>query len=234
VKIAGTLERSFLVGGVVLLAFYTVARIHGFLLSRVALRELAAVSESVSANPSNNYAKHLAAPPDFALRSERHITAQQHTPMMQFLPALAILRVPKIHLEVPVLEGTDNLTLNRGTGRIAGTAHVGEGGNVGIAGHRDGFFRGLKNVKMGDTIDLVTPKGIENYAVDRILIVNPHDTSVLRRLAAPSLTLVTCYPFYFVGSAPQRYIVQATLTDSSQKITAIKGHSSEDRSRGED
>jgi sortase A len=164
-----------------------------------------------------------AAPPNFALWSGKRIKDYQESLAMQFSPAVAILRVPKIHLEVPVLEGTDDLTLNRGVGRIPGTARLGEEGNVGIAGHRDGFFRGLKDVSAGDSVDLVTPKGVESYVVDRVLIVNPSDTSVLQSRTEPSLTLVTCYPFYFVGSAPQRYVVQAVLTDSPHKIAQMGG-----------
>ena len=101
-----------------------------------------------------------------------------------------------------------------GVGRIEGTASLGENGNVGIAGHRDGFFRGLKDIGPGDTIEMVTPKVKETYVVDHVVIVDPSDVSVLRPRLHPSLTLVTCYPFYFVGSAPKRYIVQASLTAS--------------------
>ena len=223
-QIAGTLERLLLVGGFLLLAIYAAVRIHGFLLSRVALRRFAAVQQSASANPRSDHAEQLtAAPPDFAMWSGKRIKEYQESLAMQFSPAVAILRVPKIHLEVPVLEGTDDLTLNRGVGRILGTARLGETGNVGIAGHRDGFFRGLKEVSTGDSIDLVTPRGVEKYMIDRVFIVNPSDTSVLQPRMGSSLTLVTCYPFYFVGSAPQRYIVQAVLADSSHKVAQMEG-----------
>jgi len=124
---------------------------------------------------------------------------------------LAVLRIPKVHLEVPVLEGTDEFTLNRGVGRIAGTARPGQGGNIGIAGHRDGFFRPLKDISAGDSIELVTTSGTDRYAVDRVRITSPADVSALRPRAEPSLTLVTCYPFYFVGPAPKRYVVEASL-----------------------
>lgn len=223
-RIAAKLERLFLIGGLLLLAIYAVVRIHGFLLSRVALRKFAKVQQSVPANPPSDYVGQLtAAEPDVALWSEKRVKEYRQSLAMQFSPAVAILRVPKVHLEVPLLEGTDDLTLNRGVGRIAGTARPGEGGNVGIAGHRDGFFRVLRDVSAGDSIDLVTPEGIESYVVDRVLIVNPSDTSVLQPRAGSSLTLVTCYPFYFVGSAPQRYIVQAVLADSPHKMARMEG-----------
>jgi sortase A len=129
---------------------------------------------------------------------------------------LAILRVPNIHLEVPVYNDTDDLTLNRGVGRILGTAQVGGSGNLGIAGHRDGFFRGLKNVAPDEEIDLDWPGGSDTYKVKKIEIVSPEDISVLAPTTEPTLTLVTCFPFYFLGSAPRRYIVTASLSNSSR------------------
>ena len=127
----------------------------------------------------------------------------------------AVLRIPKLHLEVPVYEGTEEPVLNRGLGRIIGTAKLGEPGNTGIAGHRDGFFRSLKDIGPGDTLELVLPHRTDHYLVTKIIITNPDDVSVLEPSSAASLTLVTCYPFYFVGSAPQRYIVQAFFEEPS-------------------
>ena len=125
--------------------------------------------------------------------------------------SLAVLRIPTLHLEVPLLEGTDAVTLNRGVGRIAGTSLLGQGGNIGIAGHRDGFFRRLKDIRTGDAIEVVKISGTDVFIVDQIRITSPADVSVLRPRAKHSLTLVTCYPFYFVGPAPSRYIVEASL-----------------------
>ncbi len=124
---------------------------------------------------------------------------------------LAVLRIPKIDLEVPVYNDTDDLTLNRGVGRIIGTAQMGGQGNLGIAGHRDGFFRGLKDLVLGDEIYLDRTGQTDIYAVADIEIVSPTDVSVLKATQQPSMTLVTCYPFYYVGSAPQRYIVHANV-----------------------
>ncbi len=90
----------------------------------------------------------------------------------------------------------------------------GQEGNIGIAGHRDGFFRVLKDIGPGDTIELVTASRRDVYTVDQIVLVSPSDVSVLQARAGRSLTLVTCYPFYFIGSAPQRYIVQASVRNS--------------------
>jgi sortase A len=130
---------------------------------------------------------------------------------------LAILRVPKISLEVPVFDDTDELTLNRGVGRIRGTKQIGQLGNVGIAGHRDGFFRGLKDIVLGDIVELEGAGSTKQYIVKQIQIVRPEDIYVLGPTSAPTLTLVTCFPFYYLGSAPQRYIVTAVIQDSSQR-----------------
>jgi sortase A len=149
--------------------------------------------------------------PDFSLWSSKRIQAYEDSLTAHLAPSLALLRVPKIDLEVPILEGTDDLSLDRAVGHIAGTPKPGENGNVGIAGHRDGFFRGLKDVNTGDTIEIVTPDTVNKYVIDEITVVDPTNVSVLASRAKPSVTLVTCYPFYFIGSAPQRYIVRASL-----------------------
>ena len=124
---------------------------------------------------------------------------------------LAILRIPSIHIDVPVLSSTDNITLNRGVGRIAGTAAPGQKGNIGIAGHRDSFFQNLKKVNRGDEIELETTTTSEIYVVDNILVTGEDDLSVLKPRGSQSLTLVTCYPFHYVGPAPRRFVVQATI-----------------------
>jgi sortase A len=161
----------------------------------------------------------VAQEPDFSLWSPTRIKDYQESLTARLPPPVALLRIRKIHLEVPVLDGTDDLRLNRGVGLIAGSAAPGENGNVGIAGHRDGFFRGLKDVQEGDQIELVSATGVNTYTIDRVIIVTPDDVSVLAPRPQSSITLVTCYPFYFVGSAPQRYIVQASMSPSDPKDT---------------
>jgi sortase A len=130
---------------------------------------------------------------------------------------LAILRIPRIGLEVAVLEGTDEWTLNRGVGHIEDSTRPGVEGNVGIAGHRDGFFRGLKDIHADDRFEIETPGGVDHYKVERTWIVDPKDVSVLDPTPSATVTLVTCYPFYFIGSAPQRFIVRATRTHTTAK-----------------
>ena len=156
-----------------------------------------------------------AQPMDQTLWAEGRIAKYRESLSQALAPPLAVLRIPKIGLEVPVLPGTDELTLNRAVGAIAGTALPGEVGNVGIAGHRDGFFRGLKDVESGDRLELETLAGKQEYRVTSIRIVDPSEVHVLDPTPRPVVTLVTCYPFYFVGKAPQRYIVQAEAQSSA-------------------
>ena len=158
---------------------------------------------------------------DLTLWSAPRIAAWHKARDLTSPTPLAILRIPRIHLDVPVLEGTDELTLDRAVGHIENTAMPGGGGNVGIAGHRDGFFRGLMNVVPGDAIQLDTLHGSETFRIERTWIVSPEDVSVLDPTSERSLTLVTCYPFYFVGPAPQRYIVRAVHHDTSRDTHAF-------------
>ena len=158
--------------------------------------------------------------PDLSLWDPGRITAWRLALSEPAPPPLAVLRIPKIRLEVPVLRGTDDVTLNRAVGHIDETALPGTDGNSGIAGHRDGFFRGLKDIAREDAIELETLRGKETYRVERIWVVDPEDVSVLDPTPARSLTLVTCYPFYHVGPAPQRYIVRAVRADAAPAVSA--------------
>jgi len=124
-------------------------------------------------------------------------------------PTLAILRIPRLKLEVPVYDGTTDAVLDLAAGRIESTALPGTAGNVGIAAHRDGFFRVLKDLKEGDALVLDTPAATEQYRVEWIRITTPSDVSVIAPTPGPAVTLVGCYPFYHVGAAPQRFIVRA-------------------------
>ncbi len=119
------------------------------------------------------------------------------------------IAIPRLDVSTIVLEGVDASTLRRGAGHIPATAFPGKRGNVGIAAHRDSFFRGLKDVRKNDIVRLETLEGTFNYRVDWTRIVTPDDVTVLGDTAGPELTLVTCYPFYYVGSAPKRFIVRA-------------------------
>ncbi len=198
------LDLLLLFAGVALVLFAAGTYIGGKVYSRVSIARFHASSQVTA---TGNNGKDV----DFSLWSPKRIEQYKTSLAEHFDEPIALLKVSKIGLEVPVFEGTDERVLNRGVGRIAGTASAGELGNLGIAGHRDGFFRGLKDVAVGDRIEVETKVGTRIYVIDRISLVDPSDVSVLKDGPVPSLTLVTCYPFYFVGSAPQRYIVHASL-----------------------
>jgi len=123
---------------------------------------------------------------------------------------LGRLEIPRLGVKAMVREGADESTLQRAVGHIPGTALPGSIGNVALAGHRDTFFRGLRNIQKNDAIDLETEDGTYRYVVQSTKIVGPRDVSVLAASTGETLTLVTCYPFYYVGSAPKRFIVRAT------------------------
>ncbi len=116
-----------------------------------------------------------------------------------------------------MLPGTDDWTLNRAVGHIEGTSAPGTGGNVGIAGHRDGFFRGLQHISVGNVIEVETRGQLERFRIEQTWIVKPEDVWVIDPTDAPSITLVTCYPFYHIGSAPQRFIVRAVRAEMVAK-----------------
>lgn len=128
---------------------------------------------------------------------------------------LAVLRIPGIELEVPVSYGTDERVLSRGAGVVEGTALPGSNGNVAIAAHRDTHFRALKDLALGDVIELELLDRTQTYIVTGLSVVEPADVHVLADTGEPVLTLVTCYPFYFVGHAPQRFIVRARASGFS-------------------
>ena len=203
------LERVLFVVGGILLVVSATARIHGELSARWAIQEFEA-SHSVSAGSQTKNKVDMSQWSAVRIREYKENLGSKSDPPM------AVLHIPKLNLEVPVFDGTDELTLNRGAGRIIGTARLGEIGNVGIAAHRDGFFRGLQDVGAGDTIELKLPDRTERYRVTGIQITTPENVSVLQPTVKASLTLVTCYPFYFVGSAPQRYIVHAAIRGADE------------------
>ncbi len=213
------IERWLLVLGVSLLAVYVGAMLHRFIASRFALWQFQrAQAASVQNGPSTPVKSEGDDGIDFRLWAEKRIQGYRESLSLKKDLPVAVLRIDKLGIKVPVFDGTDDLTLNRGVGRIIGTARLGEGGNTGIAGHRDGFFRGLKDISVGDEVDLMMTRTRAAYVVDQIEIVSPDDVRVLQPRSVPSLTLVTCYPFYFVGDAPNRFIVHASLASTRTKI----------------
>ena len=147
--------------------------------------------------------------PDTSLWNAARIGHYEESLKVDTAPPLGILTIDKLNIQVPIYNGTDELILNRGVGRIKGMAKMDEDANLGISSDRDGCFRGLKDIEVGDDIEIQTTRGVEKYAVSAINIVPKSDVSVLKPKTEKTLTLVTCYPFYFVGNAPKRYIVRA-------------------------
>ena len=121
------------------------------------------------------------------------------------------IEVPRLNLRAIIAEGIDAFTLRRAVGHLPGTPLPGDDGNVVLAGHRDTFFRALKDVRADDVVRITTPRGRFEYVVEATAVVESTRTDVLEDTAAPSITLVTCYPFYLVGEAPDRFIVRARL-----------------------
>ena len=150
--------------------------------------------------------------PDQSLWSTRRVKEFAATSIGADRPVpLGLLSIPNVNIRVVVFDGTSDRVLNLGAGRIRGTAPIDGAGNLAIAAHRDGFFRGLKDIVVGDTIRLQHTGGSADYQVSDLSIVEPDDVSVLAPTDTPTITLITCYPFYFVGSEPQRFIVRAAL-----------------------
>lgn len=131
------------------------------------------------------------------------------------------LAIPRLHLSAMVREGIDRRTLDLAIGHIPATALPGEAGNVGVAGHRDTFFRGLKDVRTRDQIRFSTANGDFKYEVESLLVVGPDELAVLAPSSDNVLTLVTCYPFDYIGSAPRRFIVRARQVSPQTAPPAI-------------
>lgn len=209
-KNSRVLERLLLAAGFVLLTICAGALLQRVVSSHLALWHFDRAQAAATHDSPPNQLKPESAV-DFSLWAEKRIQAYKDSLLSKTDPPLAVLQINKLGIRVPVFEGTDDLTLNRGVGWIFGTTKPGEAGNIGIAGHRDGFFRALKDISEGDEIDLATVAAKTTYIVDQIEIVSPADVHVLGPRRLPSITLVTCYPFYFVGDAPKRFIVHASL-----------------------
>jgi sortase A len=208
------IEVSAWVAGAMLLATYVGVRTWSARASDAgvnALREARAQQALLAQAPQTTPNSLAAAKPDTSLWDAKRLAQYRQALATTAMPE-AVLRIPRLALEVPVYEGTSDSTLNRGAGRIVGTAAADSvTGNIGIAAHRDGFFRPLKDIEIGDTLSLETLTDEREYRVTRLDIVDPDDVSVLRPTSGSTVTLVTCYPFYYVGAAPKRYIVTASL-----------------------
>ena len=188
-------ERVLLVLGIASLGYYGYVSAETALYQAIENRELDAILAS--------------APP--AQRAATQTATRRHRVAPATGSPIGRIEIPRLGVSAVIRAGSDARTLRLAVGYIPGTALPGESGNIGLAAHRDTFFRRLRDVRANDEIRLVTPEGTFSYLVETTNIVWPRDTWVLDPTVQPSLTLVTCYPFSYVGSAPQRFIVRAAL-----------------------
>lgn len=217
-----SIEVSLWVAGLSFLAAYGAVRAwSGYASGQgiVAMREARAIHaaesrESLDVNIDETLATQTVPPraiaPDMTTWSNARRAAYQGNAVGPPVPR-AVLRIPALSLEVPIYEGTSAAVLNRGAGLIEGTALPGDDGNIGIAAHRDGFFRPLQHIGAGADLFIDTVQSTQRYRVTDVRVVAPTDVAVLESTVRPTVTLVTCYPFYFVGAAPQRFIVRAEI-----------------------
>ena len=190
------IERLLLLVAVICLGYYGVVACESHLYQALENRELDAILASAPAPP---------------VVAEPQAAAERKRPRPAPGSAIGRIEIPRLGVSTIVRAGSDARTLDLAVGHIPGTALPGESGNVGLAGHRDTFFRRLRDIRPDDEIRLVTRDGTYRYRVQRTNVVDPTDVWVLDPTKHPSLTLVTCYPFTYVGSAPQRFIVRASL-----------------------
>jgi sortase A len=182
------LERIFLVVGLVSLGYFAYVVAESHLYQALENRELDAILASAPA-------------PAPTVRVPRPAPARGSM--------IGRIEIPRLGVSAIIRAGSDARTLRLAVGHIPGTAFPGESGNIGLAGHRDTFFRRLRDIRVDDEIRIVTPENTYAFRVERTSVVKPRDTWVLNETPAPALTLVTCYPFTYVGSAPDRFIVRA-------------------------
>ena len=192
------IERILLIFGVLCLGYYAYVSAETALYQAYEMRELDAILASAPAAPAREVMAATSAP-----IARARVTAGT---------TLGRLEIPRLHVAAVVRSGSDARTLQLAVGHIPGTALPGERGNVGLAAHRDTFFRRLGEIRPDDEVRLVTAVGTFIYRVEGTNVVEPQDVWVLDATAEPALTLVTCYPFRYVGSAPQRFVVRAHLT----------------------
>jgi len=128
------------------------------------------------------------------------------------------MQVPRLGLKIIVVQGDSDRILERAVGHIPETALPGQFGNVAVAGHRDSFFRPLRNIQSGDAITFKTHSDEFHYEVASTAVVLPSDVSVLRASSGRTLTLITCFPFYYVGAAPSRFVVRARQVESTSPL----------------
>jgi sortase A len=186
------IERLLIALAIVALGHYSYVRAEAFLYQHIENRELDRILQAGNVHESTG-------------------TANAARPAAGSL--VGRIEVPRLEVSAVVFTGSDASTLQRAVGHIPGTPLPGAPGNAGLAGHRDTFFRRLRHIEPGDEVLVTTIDGVYRYRVDETRIVEPTDVWVLDPTSGRTLTLITCYPFTFIGSAPQRFIVRASLPE---------------------
>ncbi|MCC7417878.1 MAG: class D sortase [Acidobacteria bacterium] len=158
-----------------------------------------------------------ALPADAQPPPDRSAAAARHLVVLAAGTWVGRLEAPSVGMTATILEGSSDETLARGAGHIEETPLPGEPGNFGVAGHRDTTFRPVRRLKVGDPLVVTTQDGIFHYRVTKTMVVDPQDVWVLDPASRPTLTLVTCYPFVYIGRAPRRYIVSADLEKEERR-----------------
>jgi sortase A len=201
------LERLFLIGGATALVWWAMIVADGVLAQRDAQHALEiaiAVDELTRSSP---------------VMERPNVPSRR--PPLDVGAAMAALSIPRVQLSSTVLHGADARTLQRGPGHLEHTAVPGDAGNIVIAGHRDSFFRPLRHIRLADDIFLETRDGHFHYRVTSLRVVGPHEVSVIAPTSEETLTLITCYPFWVLGHAPDRFIVRAARVDDRRSAALI-------------
>lgn len=203
------LERLLLVIGLICLAYYGYVSAESALYQAYETRELDAILAGAATDRTAETTVWVAPPRPATPATPATPPAPRPRPATG--STLGRLEIPRLGVSAIVRAGSDARTLRLAVGHIGGTALPGEPGNIGLAAHRDTFFRRLGEIRQNDLVRLVTREGTFTYTVHATGIVEPRDTWVLNQTGEPALTLITCYPFRYVGSAPQRFVVRAEL-----------------------
>ena len=200
------IERALYAAAILLLGGWAAVTVEAQLYGYVQERRLAQMIDAQQAT---------AAPATPARTAERRFVPAQPPPSLTpAIPPPEIvgrIEIPRLHIRAVIAEGIDGRTLRRAVGHVPGTPLPGQDGNVVLAGHRDTFFRALKDIRADDIVRITTLRGRFEYVVEATAVVEPTRTDVLDATSQPSVTLVTCYPFYLVGDAPDRFVVRARL-----------------------
>ena len=211
------------VAGVFLMGFFVVQLAQGEVQRQDGIAEFEQMAQAGAAQYSEGTAAESSAvenpqigfdtndEPDTSLWNAARIADYKASLQADLPPVMGVLEISSIGLKVPVYSTNTELVMDRGAGIIDGMSYPHEPGNIGISGHRDGYFRVLKDIQVGDRLTLQTLEGEKHFTINATTIVPIVDKTLLRDTDEQTVTLVTCYPFYFVGHAPKRFIVTASL-----------------------